>query len=109
MTRLLEEVPPMAEAQTQPAGQAAGTAAAPSEFDSLLRKEFKPKTDHAMEAIKAGVQTLAEQALKGVATISDDAVKTIEGIIAEIDRRLTQQVNQILHHPDFQKLEGTWR
>jgi len=33
----------------------------------------------------------------------------IEAIIAEIDRKLTEQVNQILHHPDFQELEGTWR
>ena len=41
--------------------------------------------------------------------ISDDAVKSIEAIIAEIDKKLTEQVNLILHHEDFQKLEGAWR
>ena len=30
-------------------------------------------------------------------------------MIAEIDKRLTDQVNEILHHEDFQKLEGAWR
>jgi type VI secretion system protein ImpC len=30
-------------------------------------------------------------------------------MIAEIDRKLTEQVNHILHHEDFQKLEGGWR
>ena len=29
--------------------------------------------------------------------------------IAELDRKLTEQVNHIIHHADFQKLEGTWR
>ncbi|MDR1475920.1 MAG: type VI secretion system contractile sheath large subunit [Holosporales bacterium] len=29
--------------------------------------------------------------------------------ILEIDELLTSQINEILHHPDFQKLEGSWR
>jgi len=35
--------------------------------------------------------------------------QSIEAIIAEIDKPLTDQVNWIMHHPDFQKLEGSWR
>ena len=34
-----------------------------TEFDSLLQKEFKPKTDEAKEAVERAVRTLAEQAL----------------------------------------------
>lgn len=97
----------MAETNTQAAG--AGASAELSEFEALLTKEFKPKTDSAKEAISIAVKTLAEQALAGVATVSDDAIKSIEAIIAEIDRKLSQQVNAILHHPDFQALEGAWR
>jgi len=33
----------------------------------------------------------------------------LKSVIAEIDKRLTEQVNQILHQEDFQKLEGSWR
>lgn len=29
--------------------------------------------------------------------------------IAELDDQLTDQINEILHHPDFQRLEGSWR
>lgn len=80
-----------------------------SEFEGLLKKEFKPKTDRAREAVQVAVQQLAAQALQQTALISDDAVRTIETIIAEIDRKLSEQINLIIHHPDFQQLEGTWR
>src|SRR5262245_9979161 len=80
-----------------------------SDFSSLLKKEFKPKSDRAQEAVEEAVKTLAEQALAGTATISDDSIKTIQAIIAAIDKKLTEQGNQILHHSDFQQLEGAWR
>lgn len=96
--------------QAETSGQPTG---APSleltEFESLLKKEFKPKTSAAQEAINAAVRTLAEQALSATTLVSDDAVKSIEAMIAGIDRVLTQQLNLILHHPDFQQLEATWR
>ncbi len=81
----------------------------PGEFASLLKKEFKPKSVRAREAVEQAVTTLAEQAISASQLISDDAIKSIESVIAEIDKRLTEQVNQILHQEDFQKLEGSWR
>src|SRR5229473_1960770 len=80
-----------------------------TEFDSLLRKEFKPKTDEAKEAVERAVRTLAEQALSQTKLISSDVVKSIEAIIAQLDKKLTEQINLILHHEDFQKVEGAWR
>jgi type VI secretion system protein ImpC len=80
-----------------------------SDFDSLLKKEFKPKTDEAKEAVERAVRTLAEQALSQTKLISSDVVKSIEAIIAQLDKKLTEQINLILHHEDFQKLEGSWR
>jgi hypothetical protein len=80
-----------------------------NEFDSLLKKEFKPKTDEAKEAVERAVRTLAEQALSQTKLISTDVVKSIEAMIAAIDQKLTEQINLILHHADFQKLEGAWR
>lgn len=87
---------------------AAETTVEVSEFNKLLDQGFKPKSDAARSAIETAVRTLAEQALAGVATVSDDAVKTIEGMIAEIDLKLSAQINAILHHPDFQAMEGAW-
>jgi type VI secretion system protein ImpC len=100
----------MAETDTQQAeGKEAALGVVPDEFSALLQQEFKPKTERTKEAVTSAVQTLAEQVLKETSLVSDDAVETIEAIIAEIDKKLTDQVNLILHHEDFQKLEGTWR
>lgn len=97
----------MAESQKQTA--AAGSTIAASDFDALLNKEFKPKTTTAKTAVQQAVRTLAEQALAGVRLVPDNVIATIEGIIAELDRKISEQVNQILHHEDFTKLEGSWR
>jgi len=96
---------PVEQVQAQPAAASAEL----TEFESLLTKEFKPKSEEAKSAVKLAVQTLAEQALSASTLISDNAIKTIEAIIAEIDRKLTEQVNLILHHQDFKTIEGTWR
>lgn len=99
----------MADEKRERAAQPEAKTLEPSEFSSLLQKEFKPKTDRAREAVQDAVRTLAAQALAGSVVVSADVVTTIEGIIAEIDRKLTEQVNLILHHEEFQKLEGAWR
>ena len=80
-----------------------------SEFANLLLQEFKPKTERAREAVETAVRTLAEQALAQTDLVSNDAIKSIESIIAAIDAKLTAQVNQIIHHQDFQQLESAWR
>ncbi len=99
----------MAESSPQAQGAAAGQTIEVGGLQDLLKKEFKPKTDNAKSAIESAVKTLAEQALSTTTLVSDDAVKAIEGIIAEIDRKLSEQINKILHHADFQKLESAWR
>ena len=97
------------ETETEAAGGAEATAFGSSDFENLLKKEFRPKSDQAKTAVEQAVKTLAEQALANTALISDDALRTIESIVAQIDKKLTEQVNEILHHPDFQQLESAWR
>ncbi|MCB1899690.1 type VI secretion system contractile sheath large subunit [Cognatazoarcus halotolerans] len=99
----------MADAQAQTENQAAGQAIEGNELESLLRQEFKPKTDEARSAVEDAVRTLAEQALAQTTLIGSDVVKSIESMIAALDQKLTEQINQIMHHEDFQKLEGAWR
>jgi type VI secretion system protein ImpC len=99
----------MAEAQNKTQAQAATGEVQLDEFSALLKKEFKPKTDQAKVAVEGAVRTLAEHALVNTRLISSDAIESIEAIIAAIDKKLTDQINLILHHEDFQKLEGAWR
>ena len=97
----------MSDAQQEAQGQSGAIEF--NEFEQLLNREFKPKSDHANAAVKSAVQTLAAQALENTSVISDDVLKSIESIIAEIDKKLTEQINAVMHHADFQKLEGSWR
>jgi type VI secretion system protein ImpC len=99
----------MATPETLTQGAAAPAQIEVNEFTSLLQKEFKPKTDTAKEAVASAVQTLAEQALVNTKLIGSDSLRTIEAIIAALDAKLTEQINKIIHHPDFQKLESAWR
>jgi type VI secretion system protein ImpC len=101
----------MAESQRVTETETAPEAAAEeiSEFESLLNRQFKPKSDSAREAVQAAVKTLAEQALARTALISKDAVSSIEAIIAELDRKLSEQISLIIHHENFKAIEGTWR
>lgn len=78
-------------------------------FRDLLNKELKPATDQAHQAIESAVKTLAHQALEHAAVMSADAYQGIQAIIAEIDRKLSDQINEILHHPAFQNMESAWR
>ena len=99
----------MADEALQTEAAPAESAFGSSEFANLLHKEFRPKSDQAKTAVESAVKTLAEQALANTGLISDDALRSIESIVAEIDKKLTEQVNLILHNKEFQQLESAWR
>ncbi len=98
----------MAEALNQ-ASALTGVEYQGGDFAALLNKEFKPKTDEAKSAVESAVLTLAQQALSQTKLIGSDVIGSIEAMVAELDRKLTEQINLILHHNDFQKLESAWR
>lgn len=79
------------------------------DLGSLLNKEFRPRTADAEQAVQSAVHTLAVQALADTALIQDDVVQSIERIIKTLDDKLSKQINLIIHHPDFQQMEGAWR
>jgi type VI secretion system protein ImpC len=78
-------------------------------FADLLKKSFKPPTAERQQAIEDSMKTLSEWALRDTTVVSDDTVETIKGMIGELDRVLSAQINEILHNEAFQKLESAWR
>ncbi|MEY8098751.1 type VI secretion system contractile sheath large subunit [Falsihalocynthiibacter sp. S25ZX9] len=80
-----------------------------ADFASLLTKEFKPRTDTAKSAVETAVKTLAQHALANTGLISDDVLQSIESIISEIDKKLSVQINAIIHNEEYQQLESAWR
>ena len=55
------------------------------------------------------MQTLVTQALADSSLVKGDVIDTIEEMIARLDEKLTAQMNEILHAPEFQQLESAWR
>ena len=100
----------MAEPELQTADRAeAGDEVSLDTFTELLDKEFKPTNDYARQEVQKAVQTLAQQALARADVVPAEVVNTIKSMIAEIDEKLTAQINEILHHPEFQQMESAWR
>src|SRR3954453_11729149 len=85
-----------------------GTAEA-DEFANLLKQSFKPRTERAATEVENAVSTLVQEALKDTSVIKSDVLDTIEEMIARIDQKLTAQMNEILHAPEFQAIESAWR
>ena len=87
----------------------AGALAELDEFSSILKQNFKPRTDTAAKEVENAVSTLVKEALADGSVISEDILDTIDAMIAKLDEKLSAQVNEIIHHPEDQKLESSWR
>ncbi len=55
------------------------------------------------------VRNFVSEVLAGTVTLNPDTEAMINARIAQIDALISAQVNEVMHHPDFQKLEGSWR
>jgi type VI secretion system protein ImpC len=74
-------------------------------LDQVVAATKQTAPDRAQELAK----TLVEQALAGTVTFDRNLGRTLEGAIAAIDRKVSEQLNEIMHHPRFAQLEGSWR
>jgi len=75
----------------------------------LLARSFKPRNESAATEVQTAVQALVEQALQDTTLVKSDVLDTIESMIAKLDEQLTIQLNEIIHAPEFQKMESAWR
>jgi len=78
-------------------------------LDQIVEQGRMGKDAAARERGKDLVKEFVAQVLEGSMTVSKDAETMINQRIAQIDHLLSLQLNEVLHHPAFQKLEGTWR
>ena len=78
-------------------------------LDEILNEtKINPK-DEVPDATRQGLKLLIEEMLKPdrIQKKVDRAV--VDAMIAEIDAKISKQVDAILHDPGFQRLESTWR
>ena len=88
---------------------AAQTAEVAVAEESLLDQAIKATKQTDRSRAQELIKTLTEEALKGTITWNKDVSRTITAGIKAIDQAISKQLAAILHKPEFQRLEGTWR
>ena len=77
-------------------------------LDSIISQTNLTQEDETYDIVKGGVEELIKGMLK-----SDQGSRinksVIDNMIAEIDKKLSKQVDEILHHKKFQEIEARWR
>jgi type VI secretion system protein ImpC len=96
------------ELQSEPQAQAQTTAPAAADtsfLDQVIKATPATSKERGAELIRA----LVDESLKGTVTFDKNMSRTLTKGIAAIDAAMSKQLAAILHHPEFQQLEGTWR
>ncbi len=91
------------------AGQAVEQTSEQTLLDQIVSQGRFNRDAATLERGRDMVKEFVSQVLQGHMTLSRDAEASIQARIAQIDRLISLQLNEVLHYPAFQKLEGTWR
>ena len=97
------------EAAAAAATQASEAVAEQSLLEQIVSAGRFTRDAASLERGRDMVKEFVSQVLEGQMTLTRDAEATIQARIAQIDRLISLQLNEVLHYPAFQKLEGTWR
>jgi type VI secretion system protein ImpC len=100
MTNETERVQPQAAAVTQEEGGL---------LDQVISETRIGRDEEQREQSRRQIATLVEEVMKGTVRVSKDLEATISARIADIDDLLSRQLNEVMHAPEFQKLEASWR
>ena len=94
----------------QPETQAQGGGAAEvSLLDTIIVKGRMARDDEQRPHARDLIGEFVSQVLDSSIAVGEDTVAMINKRIAQIDQMLTDQLNEIMHDPDFQRLEASWR
>jgi len=80
-----------------------------SPLETIIQEGRMAKDESQIPYAKDLIGEFVTQVLDESMVVSADTVAMIEDRIAQIDDLLTNQLNEILHAPDFQKVEGSWK
>src|SRR5262249_8544270 len=99
----------MSEAQSAKTATAEVTQQETSLLDRIITEHRIGRDEEQRVQSRKQIATLVDEVLKGTVRVSKDLEATINARIADIDALLSKQLNEIMHAPEFQKLEGSWR
>jgi type VI secretion system protein ImpC len=78
-------------------------------LDDIVEKSKVAKSDSEHARAKDLIGELVNQVLDGTVVVSNNLSATIDARVAELDRLISDQLSAVMHAPEFQRLEGTWR
>ncbi len=78
-------------------------------LDSIVAQTSLTQEDDTYGVVKSGVGALIEELIKSDNEDEKVNKSIIDKMIAEIDEKISAQMDEILHHEDFQSLESKWR
>ncbi len=84
-------------------------AAPPSLLDKIVDEGRMARDDSQKSYARDLIGEFVTQVIESGTTVSKDTVAMIKARIAQIDELLSAQLNEVLHAPEVQKLEATWR
>lgn len=93
-------------AQLQP--QTGALVESVSLLDDIVSQSKVAKTDTEHARAKDLITELVKEVMQGTVTVSDNLSATIDARIAELDQLISGQLSEVMHAPEFQKLESTW-
>lgn len=96
-------------AQAQALDMAGIEFAAGSLLDQVVNESKVARSDAERTRAKDLIGELVSQVLEGTVVISSNLSATLDARIAELDALISGQLSEILHAPEFQKMESTWR
>jgi len=102
----MAEKKPNGQAQAAPAEAAAQEG---SLLDRILEEGRLVRKADQRESARDLIGEFVKQVMAGEMVVSKDTELMINSRIAQIDRLISKQLNEVMHHPEFQKLEASWR
>ena len=99
----------MADELKQQASAAAEADASVSLLDQLVESARIKPGDDAYSITRQGIQAFVSQLLEPQRAVERITQGLVDEMIANLDKKLGAQMDEILHNDDFQKLESAWR
>ncbi|WP_339513676.1 type VI secretion system contractile sheath large subunit [Pseudomonas sp. RL_15y_Pfl2_60] len=94
---------------TSAAKEAGGQATELGLLDQIIAETRLTPDDEAYDIAKRGVSAFIEELLKPQNQNEPVKKAMVDRMIAEIDAKLSRQMDEILHNQNFQALESSWR
>ncbi len=99
----------MPEAENQAAAAQGGTTEGSSLLADIMEATKMAPSDDGYDVARKGAQAFIAEMLKPKHASEKADKNAIDLMIAEIDRKLSTQLDEVLHLPAFQQLESAWR